>query len=74
MRCETCKKLVDSQRMIVYNGKDVSFCSQTCYTSFLYLEKEKEDRNFLYKEICRIFSISCSSIIHHIIIIHSTDE
>ena len=57
MRCETCKKLVDSQRMIVYNGKDVSFCSQTCYTSFLYLEKEKEDRNFLYKEICRIFGI-----------------
>ena len=57
MRCETCKKLVDSQRMIVYNGKNVSFCSQTCYTSFLYLEKEKEDRNFLYKEICRIFGI-----------------
>jgi YHS domain-containing protein len=57
MRCETCKKIVDKSKMIVYSGKNVCFCSQTCYTSFLSLEKEKEDRNFLYKDICRIFGI-----------------
>lgn len=57
MRCETCKKVVNEQSMIVYNGKGICFCSQTCYTSFLLKEKEKEDRNFLYKEICRIFGI-----------------
>lgn len=57
MKCATCKKIVNEKEMIVYNGKDVYFCSKTCYTSFLSKEKEKEDRNFLYKEICRIFGI-----------------
>lgn len=58
MRCAMCKKLVDEKQMIVYNGKDICFCNQTCYTSFLSKEKEKEDHDFLYKEICRIFGIN----------------
>lgn len=58
MRCATCKKLVNEKQMIVYSGMGICFCSQACYTSFLSKEKEKEDRNFLYKEICRIFGIS----------------
>ena len=39
MRCATCKKLVDEKQMIVYNGKDICFCDQTCYTYFLSKQK-----------------------------------
>ena len=58
MRCATCKLAVNETRKIVYSGKNICFCSQTCYASFLSKEKENEDRNFLYKTICRVFGIT----------------
>ena len=57
MRCVTCKKLIEGENFIVYNGKGVASCSAACFASFLSAEKEKEDRNYLYKTICRIFYI-----------------
>lgn len=57
MRCVTCKKLIEGENFIVYNGKGVASCSTACFASFLSAEKEKEDRNYLYKTICRIFYI-----------------
>ena len=57
MRCVTCKKLIEGENFIVYNGKGVASCSAACFASFLSTEKEKEDRNYLYKTICRIFYI-----------------
>ena len=57
MRCVTCKKTLKEDAMFVYNGRGIASCSSECFASFLSAEKEKEDRNFLYKEICRIFNI-----------------
>lgn len=57
IRCKTCKQPIENDKIICYNGKDVYFCEQ-CFTSFLITEKEQEERNFLYKTICRIFGIN----------------
>lgn len=55
-RCKVCKKQCAENSMFVY-GPDVYCCSEQCFTSFLNGEKEKEDRNFCYAAISRIFGL-----------------
>lgn len=56
LRCKVCKKQCAENSMFVY-GLDVYCCSEQCFTSFLNGEKEKEDRNFCYSAISRIFGV-----------------
>ena len=56
LRCKVCKKQCAENSMFVY-GLDVYCCSERCFTSFLNGEKEKEDRNFCYSAISRIFGV-----------------
>lgn len=56
LRCKVCKKQCAENNMFVY-GLDVYCCSEQCFTSFLNGEKEKEDRNFCYSAISRIFGV-----------------
>lgn len=57
LKCKTCGKICSNDAVIAYNGKDVYFCSESCFTSFLRKEKEQEDRNFCYATISRIFGV-----------------
>ena len=57
IRCKICRQECNPDNLIYYNGKDVYFCSEQCFTSFLITEKEQEQRKELYGQICRIFNI-----------------
>lgn len=56
-RCKVCKKQCAEDKVFYYSGLDVCCCSEDCFTSFLSKEKEKEDRNFCYSTISRIFGV-----------------
>ena len=56
-RCKVCNKQCAEESMYVYNGLDVYCCSEQCFTSFLDGEKKKEDRNYCYATISRIFGV-----------------
>lgn len=57
IKCKVCKKQCNEEKVFVYNGMDVYCCSEECFTSFLNKEKVKEDRNFCYATISRIFGV-----------------
>ena len=56
-RCKVCGKQCTEETVYAYTGLDVYCCSEQCFTSFLVKEKEKEDRNFCYATISRIFGV-----------------
>ena len=56
-RCKVCGKACVEDTMMFYSGLDIACCSERCFTSFLNKEKEKEDRNFCYATISRIFGL-----------------
>ena len=56
-RCKVCSKQCTEETVYSYSGLDVYCCSEQCFTSFLVKEKEKEDRNFCYATISRIFGV-----------------
>lgn len=57
-RCIYCKKVIQGAEKIVYNGLNESFCSLHCFLKHLEKEKERNEYNFLYKTICRIFHLN----------------
>lgn len=57
IRCKVCGKQCAEDKLYYYNGLDVYCCSEQCFTSFLSKEKDKEDRNFCYATISRIFGV-----------------
>ena len=55
-RCKVCKKQC-AEETFVYSGFEAHFCSEQCFTSFLNEEKIKEDRNYCYATVSRIFGV-----------------
>lgn len=56
-KCKVCGKQCVDNEMFVYNGMNIYCCSQQCFTAFLNKEKVKEDRNFCYATISRLFGV-----------------
>ena len=56
-KCKVCGKQCIEKSEFYYSGLDVHCCSEQCFTSFLSKEKLKEDRNFCYATISRIFGV-----------------
>lgn len=56
--CKECKKTITHNNYYCIDMTDEYLCSNDCKLSYAKKEKEKEDRNFLYDTIKRIFNIS----------------
>lgn len=57
MRCHSCKNAVNEQTKIYYNGTRKVFCCKECCLKYCFAEKQKAERNALYKTICRVFNL-----------------
>ena len=56
--CKECKKTITHNNYYYVDMTNEYLCSNSCKLAYAKKEKEKEDKNFLYDTIKRIFNIS----------------
>lgn len=60
--CKECKKSITNANYYCIDSRREYLCSEQCKNAFAKKEKDKEDKEFLYATISRIFGISSPNV------------